>query len=188
MMQSSQFFLAIILVLFSSPVFATNVQSDTDLNLQAKQLVKRFAGALKPQLMQGIQSGGLVHAINVCAQTAPRIANELSTSSGWQVKRVSLKPRNAKAKPDDFERAVLERFNVRQANGESPVSLEYAEIIDGNYRFMKAQAVAEVCLACHGKSIPEQVKKRLSERYPADVATGYELGQIRGAISVVKAL
>jgi hypothetical protein len=40
-------------------------------------------------------------------------------------------------------------------------------------------------LSCHGtaENIPDQVKARLAIDYPHDRATGYVLGQVRGAVT-----
>jgi len=40
------------------------------------------------------------------------------------------------------------------------------------------------CLTCHGptESIPEDVRAALRERYPDDKATGYAVGDLRGAL------
>jgi hypothetical protein len=46
--------------------------------------------------------------------------------------------------------------------------------------------VQERCLQCHGdpaKFTPE-VRKILASRYPADMATGYKAGDLRGMLSV----
>jgi mono/diheme cytochrome c family protein len=55
---------------------------------------------------------------------------------------------------------------------------------------MKALPVQQVCLACHGPaaSIAEDVAAKTQALYPADKATGYALGQIRGAITIRKPL
>ncbi len=44
---------------------------------EAKNIIKTFAGSLKPKLKEAIQSGGFKHAINVCAKEAPEIASKL---------------------------------------------------------------------------------------------------------------
>jgi hypothetical protein len=43
-----------------------------------------------------------------------------------------------------------------------------------------------LCLACHGQvsSLDPAVRAVLAERYPADRATGYRAGDLRGAVSV----
>jgi hypothetical protein len=43
-------------------------------------------------------------------------------------------------------------------------------------------------LACHGKNISAQDKKKIQMHYPHDKATGYSLGQVRGAFSLSKTL
>ena len=177
-----------VLVFLSAKGLAGNIQS-AELQKEAIDIVKTFAGELKPKLKSAIQEGGLVNAIEVCSAEAPRIANQLSEETGWTVKRVSLKARNdANAVPDEFERMVLTQFNERQAMGESVETIKHSAIVGHEYRFMKAQGVEGVCLSCHGSSLPAEVKQALSERYPNDQATGYSLGEIRGAFSLTKPL
>ncbi|MEJ2177361.1 MAG: DUF3365 domain-containing protein, partial [Gammaproteobacteria bacterium] len=101
---------------------------------EAVGIVKKFGGSLKPQLKQAIQEGGPAHAVSVCAEKAPAIAEQLSNETGWQIKRVSLKPRNQQnAEPDAWEREVLQQFDQRQANGESAAEMAVAEIVDGEF-------------------------------------------------------
>ena len=127
--------------------------------------------------------------MSVCAEKAPAIAEQLSGETGWQIKRVSLKPRNQQnAEPDAWERAALRQFDQRQADGESAAKMAIAEIVDGNFRFMKAQGVEPVCLNCHAADISPEVEAALETNYPMDKARGYTLGQIRGAFSLTKSL
>ena len=159
------------------------------LKQEAIGIVKQFGGALKPELKKAIQSGGPAHAISVCADKAPSIAQSLSSETGWRVKRVSLKARNHNtALPDAWEKKVLEQFDQRQAAGESAAKMAYAEVVDGSYRFMKAQGVEAVCLSCHAAEIKPEVEAALKEKYPEDMARGYSLGQIRGAFSLTRDL
>lgn len=161
----------------------------SQLKLEAVSIVKQFGGSLKPQLKQAIQQGGPAHAVSVCAEKAPAIAEQLSNETGWQIKRISLKPRNQQsAEPDVWEREVLQQFDQRQLNGESAEGMAVAEIVDGEFRFMKAQGVETVCLGCHGTEIQPEVEAALDMNYPADKARGYTLGQIRGAFSLTRIL
>jgi hypothetical protein len=171
--------------------FAVHGQADdTDhLQQQGLQLINRFAGSLKPQLQQAIESGGLEQAIDVCSSQAPAIAKALSQETGWQLKRVSLKPRNPQsAVADAWEDAILRQFERRQAAGESPLTLVYSEIQNHRFRLLKAQAVEPLCLNCHGKQLTPEVERALKKHYPQDQATGYSLGEIRGAFSLSKEL
>ncbi len=159
------------------------------LKQEAISIVKQFGGTLKPALKQALQSGGPAHAVSVCSETAPKIAQKLRNESGWYVKRVSLKPRNSSsAIPDDWEQKVLQQFDQRQAKGESAEKMAYAEVVDGKFRFMKAQGVEPVCLTCHAAMIAPDTEAALKKNYPDDKARGYTLGQIRGAFSLAKDL
>ncbi|MBS02714.1 MAG: hypothetical protein CMQ24_08425 [Gammaproteobacteria bacterium] len=51
-----------------------------------------------------------------------------------------------------------------------------------------AQPVQPVCLTCHGKRLAGDVRTAIAEHYRDDRATGYALGDVRGAIYLRKAL
>lgn len=158
---------------------------------QAQGIIKQFATTLQGELKGAIKEGGPVNAVQVCKDRAPAIAAGLSDESGWAVGRTSLKTRNvALNTPDAWETEVLEQFESRKANGESPKGMSYASVVetdDGKvYRYMQAIPTGEVCLACHGKDITPDLVKALDEAYPEDQARGYELGDIRGAFTLSK--
>ncbi len=164
---------------------AKDAVDEEKLTEQANQIVQQFAGQLKPKLKAAIQSGGLVHAIDVCSVEAPKIAQQMSAETGWSVKRVSLKARNqSSAIPDAFEKKVLESFDARLKAGEPAAGLQYSALADGEFRYLRAQPVEAVCLNCHGVTLQEDVKKALATHYPEDSATGYALGDVRGAFSL----
>ncbi len=153
---------------------------------EAKALVQQLAGQLKPRLQQAIAEGGPAQATGVCANFAPALMDELSASSGWEVRRVSLQPRNReRATPDAWERDVLERFSAGQAAGTPAAELNYGKKVNGRYRYMQAQGVEPLCLMCHGTELAAPVKSALAKYYPDDSATGYSLGEVRGAISLI---
>jgi hypothetical protein len=185
--------LKLILAILSIPVLlilqSAEAIDKTELKKEAVSIVKRFGSTLKPELKNAIMTGGPAHAIYVCSDRAPAIAQSLGEDTGWNVKRVSLKPRNSQtAIPDAWERKVLEQFDQRQASGESAEKMAFAEVVDGKYRFMKAQGVQEVCMNCHAAEIKPETEAALKEKYPLDKARGYTLGQIRGAFSLSRDL
>jgi hypothetical protein len=144
-------------------------------------------------LMAEIDKGGHAEAISVCREKAPQMAKNVSEQTGWQIRRVSLKNRNPKAVPDDWERTVLEDFERRLAAGEPPASIDKSDIVtapDGKkvFRYMKALPTQELCLNCHGTSdkIKPEVQAKLKELYPEDKATGYGFKQVRGALTAKK--
>ena len=162
---------------------------DAALQQEADGIAQQFVGELKPRLKQAMAEGGPTRAIEVCASVAPRIADALSAESGWLVKRVSLKSRNAsRAQPDQWEQKVLQQFDKRQQAGEIAATLHYGETSGDQYRYLQAQGVEPLCLVCHGQDLSEPVKTTLDQYYPDDWATGYSLGEVRGAISLSKKL
>jgi hypothetical protein len=175
----------IALVAFALVNQAIAEPATAEFKTEAASLAKRFAQTLKPQLQQALAEGGPVAAIAVCSHKAPEIARQLSAESGWQVKRVSLKPRNPAAEPEAWQRQVLLSFDQRAAAGEDPQTLSQVAQTESQLRFMKAQGVAPLCLTCHGSQLAPEVKTALDKHYPNDSARGYQPGQIRGAISIV---
>ncbi len=177
-----------LLALGCNPGFADQTAGD-QMEQEARMLVKQFVGQLKPRLQQAMREGGAGYAIEVCAGFAPKLADSLSAESGWLVKRVSLKSRNAsRAVPDSWERATLEQFDQQQAAGREASQITANAIVGSRYRYMQAQGVEAVCLVCHGQSLTDEVRLTLQQYYPDDWATGYALGQVRGAISLSRTL
>lgn len=152
------------------------------------------ASAVPPKLLavltQELERGGPAHAMAACNEQAPLLARHASQQTGWQVRRVTLRERNPQAVPDAWERATLEDFDRRAAAGEAPATLERAEVVVQNgqpvQRYMRALPVQPLCLSCHGDPahLAPAVKERLNTLYPADRATGYAVGQLRGAITL----
>jgi hypothetical protein len=157
---------------------------------------RKVAGSIPPKMLtvltEEIGKSGPDGAIPVCRDKAPELARAASEETGWNIRRVSLKNRNPRAVPDAWERAALEDFDRRAAAGESPATLEKAEIvIEGgkqSYRYVRALPTQPVCLSCHGS--PEQltpaIKEKLKALYPDDRAIGYRPGEIRGAMTIRK--
>lgn len=157
----------------------------------ATQLVQQTGAALKKELAASGPEG----AIGVCKQVAPEIAGNLSRANGVRIARVSLKVRNAMlGQPDAWEQAVLADFDRRAAAGEKPDTMERAEIVSepaGRYfRYMKAIPTQPMCLACHGtpETLAPSIMEKLAADYPKDRATGYSVGQMRGAVTVKRPL
>ncbi|NEX22250.1 DUF3365 domain-containing protein [Thiorhodococcus mannitoliphagus] len=183
---------ASLLFAFGAPKAADEAPANPNV-AEAKGIIKQFGGQLVSELKAAIKSGGPEHAIGVCHKRAPAIAKGLSKSSGWDVSRVSLKVRNKElGTPDAWETAVLEKFESRKAAGEDVETMAYAEVVEGpegkQFRFMKAVPTQEICLACHGTEVTEEVAAKLDEHYPEDQARGFSAGDIRGAFSLSKPL
>ena len=175
-------------MLVAAPLMADEM---ADRKAASKAVVKEFFGTLKGELMKAMKEGGPVNAIGACNEKAPGIAQAISAEKGWTVGRTSLKLRNQENAPDDWERAVLEKFEERKAAGEDPKEIAFAEVVEQEggrvFRFMKAIPTADKpCLMCHGENIKPEVAARLDELYPNDQARGYKAGDIRGAFTITQ--
>jgi hypothetical protein len=159
---------------------------------EGKGVIKAFFGDLKGELVKGMKGHGPVKTISTCQTVAPQLSEAHSQMSGWEVGRTSLKVRNPDNAPDAWETAVLNEFETRKAAGEDPKKISKAEFVEEGgrkyFRMMKAIPTAEVCTKCHGSELAEPVTAKLNELYPEDKATGFKVGDLRGAFTLKKAL
>jgi hypothetical protein len=158
----------------------------------AKKTTKIFGSTLKGELQKAMKAGGPVNALTVCNTKAIPITEKVAKEQGAQLSRVSLKNRNPKNVPNEWQKAVLEDFDARAAKGEDVKAMAFAKMVeDGGkkqFRFMKALPTGKLCLRCHGSKLAPEVSAKLAELYPEDKATGYKPGQVRGAIVITKDL
>lgn len=155
---------------------------------EAREITKLYQKALKSELQTAIQTGGFKNAIEVCHTRAPEIAQELNEQTGWEISRTSLKTRNHKNTPSSKEQAILEEFEIKKTDGAAMSELEWLEQEGQVVSYMKAIPVKGMCAACHGQSVNPTLKNHIEQYYPHDMATGFEVGDIRGAFTLKKYL
>lgn len=178
-------------ILTSSGYAGQQKDSDTEAEIaRAKSTIKQFAGALQTELKTAMQAGGPVAAIGVCHTQAMPITAQVAAEHGIQLSRVSLKNRNPANVPNDWQVAVLKDFDRQQAAGKDITKLAWSETVTVDngqeFRFMKAIPTGDVCLKCHGSQLAPEVVQVLADIYPDDRATGYKVGDIRGAFVVTR--
>jgi hypothetical protein len=92
--------------------------------------------------------------------------------------------------PDTWEAETFEAFRERHADGEPYMGMSRAErVTQGSrayFRYMQAIPMQGMCASCHGpkEALAPEVRERLEERYPHDRATGFAVGDLRGAFSI----
>ncbi len=185
-MTKSKIVLGTWLILASSVVYAEDFSKYQD---ESRAVALPFMKQLATANQKAISEGGPESAIKVCKDIAPQMAGDLSRQTGWRLTRVSLKVRNPLlGTPDAWEQKTLMEFDARVAKGEKLDSMEVAEIVQEpagkSFRYMKAIPMQSGCVVCHGTVESVSLKARLNEEYPHDKATGYNIGQIRGAVSI----
>ncbi len=174
-----------------SPVIAADQPDINALKAEAKEIVQGFFKELKGTLVSTMKEKGPAGAVDVCHEKAQEITKK-HNKNGWKVGRTALKIRNPKNAPDAWEKAVLQEFEKKIAEGADPKTLVKAEIVeqDGKkvFRFMKAIPVKKPCLNCHGEKVNPDLYKTIKKYYPEDQAIGFKLGQLRGAFTLSKPL
>jgi hypothetical protein len=176
--------LALCALLTNAPASAQAPASDPEL-AASRALVQELGTRLKAALTDAMGRGGPEAAIGVCKDVAPSLAAELSRRSGAKVMRTSAKFRNPLNAPEAWATPVLEDFSKALAAGRSPTDLEFYARTDDGVRYLKPIIAEGLCLACHGTALTPAVQAALGADYPHDRATGYRLGELRGAFVVV---
>jgi len=156
--------------------------------MDARAAAGSLAGALMPALQKALIEDGPEHAVRVCRQKAPELAGGVSSSS-LRIGRTALRVRNPANTADAWEREVLDDFQRRIEAGEDPASMESWRVAeDGTGRWMKAIPTAPLCTTCHGTDLDPELARTLQTLYPKDQATGFEVGDLRGAFTTTVTL
>ncbi len=182
---------------FTLPALADAApEPDAELLQSTRQIAGELVNELGRTLKGTLSSDGPVAAVSVCKEAAPAIAERLSARHGARVVRVGTRARNPRTGvPNDWQQEALAQFETRLAAGEQPSALEawrVAETAGGQreLRYAKAITVQPMCVTCHGKpeDMPAAITEKLRTEYPQDQATGYSVGQLRGAVVVTRPL
>ncbi len=161
--------------------------SDDTLLQRARAASDAVLARLLARLNQEYQQGGAERGVQVCAQVAQSLTQQIGREQGVNIRRVSLKNRNPRNTPDAWERRILQQWERDQKAGKPLQEVAEWRTERGQrvYRYMRPIMVAiPLCLECHGTQIKPEVRRLIRERYPNDKATGYQLGDLRGAFSV----
>ena len=156
---------------------------------EARAVAKELTTELRKLLSEELAKGGFAGAVRVCSEQAQTVSGTFNASTGASARRVSLRYRNPNDRPDPYEAALLRRWAALPKGERAPE--EHSQVVTDpkgqqHLRFLQPIYVQAMCLTCHGdpKAIPVEVKHVLGERYPKDLATGYQTGDFRGAVSV----
>jgi len=187
-----KFLISIFGVLILSYACADDSVQQDEFKQQASATIKQLATNLKKELSNSMQAGGPVAAVKTCNIKAPEITEALNNKI--TIKRTSLRLRNPNNAPDAWERQVLNSFEKKLAEGTPADQLIHIEKLNTNagstFRMMKAIPTQGICLTCHGdkQTMSEDLLSTLQQTYPNDLATDYQVGQIRGAFSVTQTI
>lgn len=156
----------------------------------APEVIAEASGKLIAALTEAIAKDGAAGAIAVCSEKAPEIAAAVGRANGVVLQRVTEKPRNPDNAATDSEKALLAAFATDVENARKPEPRTVTNP-DGAVVFYSPLVIpAPLCLQCHGdpaEDIAPETLAAIRRLYPDDKATGYKVGDLRGAWRVTSA-
>lgn len=153
---------------------------------QAKQASKALAETLMTRLTQAVQDSGPQGAIAVCNQEAMQLTQDIARRYQVDIKRVSNRYRNPANAANAEESQFIAEAQQRLAAGEKPDSLVKVSVnsVQGKQYLLlyKAMVMPKLGELGHGRNMDAPTRAALARYYPADKASGYQAGDVRGLI------
>jgi len=185
-----------ILVIISCQDEESKISQATQLETEAVKKIGQNASmqllkTLKSELTSAIETSGIVGAIGVCSEKATILTNNVVKHNDKiiSMKRTTNKFRNPVNIPDQFEQKALNYFENYLMKNDSLPQFYIQKIVDNKltyFKYYQPISIAPLCLNCHGdkNNMNETVLAAINEKYPADKATGFNLNDFRGLVSV----
>ncbi len=137
-----------------------------------------FMETLKPTLKSLLQQDPSHQtAMGGCTNMAMKMTNDYNNmTNDVKIRRTALKYRNPSNQPDHVDKEVM--YRLQTVNDGKSLAVD----IGSNYRVYKPLQMKKPCLICHGSNISPEIKSMIIKKYPTDLATGFKLGEFRGAV------
>ena len=138
--------------------------------LAAKEaLFNRLSG----RLMEAMGGQGPAAAISVCQQEAPQIADEVSTEHNLRIGRTGVRLRNQNNEPPVWAKSLTDNET------DTP---QFVVLDNEDAAALLPIKLQAHCSMCHGpkEQIAPVIQDQLAKLYPADEATGFNEGDLRG--------
>jgi hypothetical protein len=139
---------------------------------------RAFVAALNGALAKGGPTG----AVDFCHVRALPLADSLAEQYSCTIGRVSDRYRNPQNCPSPADSLVLAKYHNAKRAGE-PLAPVLAEAGEQVVYYKPILVGMLTCLRCHGDpktDIDPATQTLISQKYPADLATGYQQGDLRG--------
>jgi len=169
----------------STPPPALSVEIQQAAVQRGKAIATETFGLLSSNLQTAIQSGGISNSLPFCSLAASPLTAGMAEKHGVTLKRVTHKARNPASQANETELAVLKSFESALATSTNLPPAFATNLVAGQATFFAPIVINnELCLKCHGaagKDISAESLAIIQQHYPLDEATGFKLGQLRGA-------
>jgi Protein of unknown function (DUF3365) len=160
---------------------------------KARSLANAYSEKLRAGVIQALKDGGPVGAIGACNTLAPELNTTITAESAFEIGRTAFRVRNPDNAPDAWELAGLENFQKALTAGGDAKTMETYDVVSTKegqklFRYMRPIMMREPCMSCHGPGVAQDVKAEIAKYYTDDKAIGFNLGELRGAFSLVQQL
>lgn len=154
--------------------------------VRGKTIAAEAFSLLSSNLQAAIQSGGVSNALPFCSLAASPLTAGLASKYGVNLRRITHRARNPHDKANEVEAGILRSFEAAVSVGDTNISAPIAtNLLPGMATFFAPIVLNnELCLKCHGEAGREIAPENLAviqRLYPLDEATGFKLGDLRGA-------
>ncbi len=153
---------------------------------RGKAIAMETFSLLSSNLQSAIQQGGVSNALPFCSLAASPLTAGMAGKHGVTLRRITHKARNPAGKADAVELGILQQFrDALAAMPTNPPPPIVTNLTAGTATFFAPIVLNnELCLKCHGepgKDIQPEDVAVIQRLYPQDEATGFKLGELRGA-------
>lgn len=144
----------------------------------ADQVFAEIRKAHVTEVTRAMATGGPGGAIAVCHQSSATVIERVKREKGFDLGRTSDRLRNPTNVPKPWAAPIIRKYAGQKARSVDGFYVDLGDRI-GVIRPVEEQ---DICAGCHGPAdrLEARVRKELAERYPADHATGFQTGDIRG--------
>jgi len=150
---------------------------------RGRRITAQAFGLLSTNLLRAIEQHGVSNALPYCSAQAIPLTSLVAATNDVSLRRVSHKARNPANRANDAEQALLTQL---QADLNAGRSLQPTVVGTGSetVTFYAPIVISNaLCLKCHGRPEDDIALENLvtiRRLYPADAATGFKLGDLRG--------
>lgn len=184
---TSSIILSLIFVYSCTKEVKLSKEEDEYYSKIAVRIVKESNETLFAHLVSKLEREGVGNAIKYCNHKALPLIDSLSKEFDAEIRRTSLRIRNPKNKPRDYEKDELNEY-FEQWKKQEQLMPKLKKYFDGSIVFyVPIILVNPICLNCHGVkglTVVEPNTSIIDSLYPTDEAIGFKTGDFRGMWTV----
>jgi Protein of unknown function (DUF3365) len=145
---------------------------------RADLIVVSMQDALVRELREGLERGGPASALRSCHVDATGVSQRVARGENIAAGRTSDRLRNPTNAPRPWAAALVQANAGRRARDVEGFAVDLGDRVG----VLRPIALRPMCAGCHGPAdkVSPAVRRLLADQYPADKATGFTEGEIRG--------